>query len=68
MWLSLSVADAASGCMRMVPGSYKQGVIGHETTVDENNMLLQFQTVRDLDESGAVLYSLQSSDAPSHHG
>jgi ectoine hydroxylase-related dioxygenase (phytanoyl-CoA dioxygenase family) len=68
MWLALSVADAESGCMRMVPGSHRQGVIGHETTADDNNVLLQGQTVRDVDESGAALCPLQPGEASFHHG
>lgn len=68
MGLALSLADAESGCMRMLPGSHKQGVVGHETTADDNNALLQGQTVRDVDESGAVLCPLRPGEASFHHG
>ncbi|NVK32474.1 MAG: phytanoyl-CoA dioxygenase family protein [Gammaproteobacteria bacterium] len=68
MWLALSPANAQSGCMRMIPGSHRQGQIGHEVTDDQTNVLLQGQTVRDVDESQAVLCPLAPGEASFHHG
>ena len=68
MWLALSVADAESGCMRMLPGSHKQGAFAHDTTEDDSNVLLQGQTVRDVDEGASVLCPLQPGEASFHHG
>lgn len=68
MWLALSRATAESGCMRMIPGSHVKGRVDHELTEDPSNVLLQGQTVRDLNESDAVLCALEPGEASFHHG
>jgi len=68
VWLALSPATAESGCMRMIPGSHKHGVYKHEATEDENNVLLQGQTIRDVDETQAVMCPLKTGEASFHHG
>ncbi|WP_171236209.1 phytanoyl-CoA dioxygenase family protein [Ruegeria sp. HKCCA6837] len=67
-WLALSPADEESGCMRMLPGSHANGVISHETTEDDDNVLLQGQTVLGVDESQAKLCPLRPGEASFHHG
>ena len=67
-WLALSEASHFSGAMMMIPGSHKEGKKEHEVTNDKNNVLLQGQTVRDIDESSAVLCSLKPGQASFHHG
>ena len=68
MWLALSPATAESGCMRMLPGSHVNGVIAHETTDDDNNVLLQGQTVHGVAEEKAVMCPLRPGQASFHHG
>ena len=68
MWLALSPATATSGCMRMIPGSHKEGVHTHETGSDETNVLLQSQTIKNVDEERAVMCPLQPGEASFHHG
>lgn len=68
MWLALSSANAASGGMRMVPGSHRQARRGHRLTADEANVLFQGQTVDGVDESAAVLCALRPGEASFHHG
>ena len=68
MWLALSRADEASGCMRMVPGSHRDGRRRHRQTPDASNVLYQGQTVEDVDESEAVLCALRPGEASFHHG
>jgi len=68
MWLALSPATEASGCMRMIPGSHRQGRIEHETTEDETNVLFQGQTVNGVDEDAAVMCPLAPGEASFHHG
>ena len=68
MWLALSPANAANGCMRMVPGSHRAGRREHRLTSDDSNVLYQGQTVEDVDESRAVLCALQPGEASFHHG
>lgn len=68
MWLALSSASAESGCMRMIPGSHAAGRVGHEKTVDENNVLFQGQTVKQVNEDDAILCALNPGEASFHHG
>ncbi len=68
MWLALSPASAESGCMRMIPCSHTGGRIDHESTEDRDNVLLQGQTVRGVDEGKAVTCPLQPGEASFHHG
>ncbi len=68
MWLALSLADDTSGCMRMVPGSHKQGRLDHEDTDDESNVLFRGQSVSGVAEEEAVLCPLQPGEASFHHG
>ncbi len=68
LWLALSPATAQSGCMRMIPGSHLSGRINHRTTDDQNNVLLQGQTVDGVDEAAANMCPLQPGQASFHHG
>ncbi|MGX9355362.1 phytanoyl-CoA dioxygenase family protein [Roseobacteraceae bacterium S113] len=68
LWLALSPANEASGCMRMIPGSHTKGVWEHETSQDANNVLLQSQTVKGVPEDEAVLCPLAPGEASFHHG
>lgn len=68
MWLALSPATAESGCMRMVPGSHRQGHRQHKLMDDPNNVLFQGQTVADVTEEQARLCPLQPGQASFHHG
>lgn len=60
MWLALSPANEVSGCMRMVPGSHREGRRGHRPTADASNVLYQGQT--------AVACALRPGEAFFHHG
>jgi len=68
MWLALSPATEETGCMRMIPGSHKQGTFDHETGEDADNVLLQAQTVKDVDESSSRHCRLDPGEATFHHG
>ena len=68
LWLALSPATQESGCMRMIPGSHIGGVKHHDVTEDENNVLLQGQTIQSVDESKARLAPLAPGEASFHHG
>lgn len=68
MWLALSTADENSGCMRMVPGSHKNGMMKHEDLRDARNVLHRGQSVAGVDEAQAVHCPLQPGEASFHHG
>ncbi len=54
--------------MRMLPGSHKNGRREHDVTEDESNVLLQGQTIRDVDEEKSVMCPLRPGQASFHHG
>ena len=69
MWLALAPATDRSGCMRMIPGSHRQGNFEHSTgALDADNVLLQGQTVNGVDEARAVHCHLRPGEASFHHG
>ena len=68
MWLALSPATEQSGCMRMLPGSHKNGKQLHTLTEDENNVLFSGQTVANVSDRTAVATVLQPGQASFHHG
>lgn len=68
MWLALSPATLESGCMQMIPGSHLNGRQHHENTKDKSNVLLQGQTVRNIDENQSVTCALEAGEASFHHG
>ena len=67
-WLALSPANARSGCMQMIPGSHLEGVRDQETADDPDNVLLQSQTITNVDESLAVTCELEPGEVSLHHG
>ena len=67
-WLALSPANARSGCMQMIPGSHLEGTRDQETSDDPDNVLLQSQTIINVDESRAVSCELGPGEVSLHHG
>jgi len=67
-WLALSPATPQNGCMRMIPGSHKEGRYDHGVSDDEANILLEGQTVYGVDETQARLCPLEPGEASFHHG
>ncbi len=71
MWLALAPATEESGCMRMVPGSHRQGQIDHATNSGDGNLLLKGQYIPDVDDHGSAaseVCELQPGQASFHHG
>ncbi|MEM8922517.1 MAG: phytanoyl-CoA dioxygenase family protein [Actinomycetota bacterium] len=68
MWLALSPATEASGCMRMIPGSHRRKGLDHVNVQGDDNLLLLGQELAEVDESGAELYPLAPGEASFHHG
>ena len=68
VWLALSDASEASGCMHMIAGSHRNGQQHHHHTQDENNVLLSGQTINDIDPNQSVVASLTAGQASFHHG
>ena len=68
MWLALSPATQANGCMRLVPRSHLVGRHDHRITESDSNLLFQGQTVDGVEESQAVYCTLEPGEASFHHG
>jgi ectoine hydroxylase-related dioxygenase (phytanoyl-CoA dioxygenase family) len=68
MCLALSPASEESGCMRKIPKSHVHGRQVRDFTEDKTNVLLQGQTVKDVDEEKAVMCSLEPGEAFLNHG
>ena len=68
VWLAFSPTNKISGGMRMIPASHKHGKIYHKVTSDKDNMLLQGQTVENVNENDSVFCSLSPGQASFHHG
>lgn len=68
MWLALSPANEANGCMCLVPGSHQAGRRDHRIVDSKTNLLFQGQTVEGVDESQAVYCPLLPGEASFHHG
>ncbi|MEQ8603801.1 MAG: phytanoyl-CoA dioxygenase family protein [Marivibrio sp.] len=67
-WIALSPVTVENGCMRMVPGSHKQGKRAHVDAAAGANILSRGQTVADVAEEAAADLVLAPGEASLHHG
>ena len=69
-WLAIDDADEANGCMRVIPGSHRGGILSHGTSGRAGNLLSVDQEVpRDLfDERHAVSVPLRTGQMSLHDG
>ena len=67
-WIALTVSEPANGCMRVIPGSHKQGILEHENVHDPNLLNKRGERLRmDVDESQAVDVVLKPGEMSLHH-
>jgi len=66
-WIALTPSNAANGCMRVIPGSHKQGLLNHITVGDEANLLRRGEQVTTVDETEAADVVLQPGEMSLHH-
>ena len=68
VWIALTPVTIANGCMRMLRGTHRQGIVDHKDTWDPNNILTRGQTITEgIDESAAVSVELAQGEASFHH-
>jgi len=66
-WIALTPSHAANGCMRVIPGSHKQGLLGHANVPTGPNLLRRGEQVATgVDESTAVDVVLQPGEMSLH--
>ncbi|HJN13683.1 MAG TPA: phytanoyl-CoA dioxygenase family protein [Pirellulaceae bacterium] len=68
-WYAVDDSDVENGCMRVIPGSHRQGVIAHGESHRVGNLLSINQEVDiDVDENDAVDLILKAGQMSIHHG
>jgi len=66
-WVALTPSRPANGCMRVIPGSHKRGVLDHTNERDASNLLYRGERVAAVDESRAVDVVLGPGEMSLHH-
>jgi chlorinating enzyme len=67
-WIALTASEPANGCMRVIPGSHKQGLLEHDNIEDPNLLNRRGERLRmDVDESQAVDVVLKPGEMSLHH-
>jgi ectoine hydroxylase-related dioxygenase (phytanoyl-CoA dioxygenase family) len=68
-WIALTPSNSSNGCMRVIPGSHKLGLLDHENVHDDPNLLnRRGERVRlDVDEAQAVDIVLRPGEMSLHH-
>ena len=66
-WIALTPSNRANGCMRIIPGSHKQGLLDHANVPGGPNLLKRGEQVEvSVDESRAVDVLLQPGEMSLH--
>ncbi|MGH8468524.1 MAG: phytanoyl-CoA dioxygenase family protein [Gammaproteobacteria bacterium] len=67
-WIALTASHGANGCMRVLPGSHKQGLLDHANVRGDPNLLRRGERVKmAVDESQAIDVVLQPGEMSLHH-
>jgi phytanoyl-CoA dioxygenase PhyH len=67
-WIALLDSTGENGCMRVVPGSHRKGVLPHEEMGDADNLLNQGQEIRvEVNEADAIEVVLRAGEMSLHH-
>jgi ectoine hydroxylase-related dioxygenase (phytanoyl-CoA dioxygenase family) len=67
-WVAIADSTPENGCVRVIPGSHKWGVLPHKDTFGEDNMLSRGQQiVRPIAEDLAVDMALRAGEMSLHH-
>lgn len=67
-WIALSDVSIEAGCMRFIPGSHKGGLVAHEDTFADDNLLSRGQKITDVREEDAIHGPLKPGQMSLHHG
>jgi non-haem Fe2+, alpha-ketoglutarate-dependent halogenase len=67
-WVALTPSTVESGCMRVVPGTHKDGILAHRETWARENLLSRGQEIAvEVDEDAVVDVVLQPGEMSLHH-
>jgi ectoine hydroxylase-related dioxygenase (phytanoyl-CoA dioxygenase family) len=68
-WYAIDDSDVENGCMRVIPGSHRDGIMEHGKSTKPGNLLSINQEVRsEVDDSSAIDLVLQAGQISIHHG
>ena len=67
-WIALSDVSIEAGCMRFLPGSHKGGLVAHNDTFADDNLLSRGQEIAGVEEDRAVFGPLRPGEMSLHHG
>jgi len=65
-WIALTPSHPANGCMRVIPGSHKQGLQRHTNVRDDFNLLRRGEQITTVDESRAIDVVLRPGEMSLH--
>ncbi len=65
-WIALSQSHPGNGCMRVIPGSHKAGLLNHINVRDGANLLRRGEQLMTVDESTALDVVLQPGEMSLH--
>ena len=70
VWIALDDSNVENGCMRILPGTHRNGLLPHSVSKQPGNILAHDQEIPTeyLDESTAVDLILSAGEASLHHG
>jgi ectoine hydroxylase-related dioxygenase (phytanoyl-CoA dioxygenase family) len=69
VWYAIDDSDVENGCMRVIPGSHRGGIVEHGKSARPGNLLSINQAVHTtVDESQAVDLELKAGQISIHHG
>ena len=67
-WIALTPSTREMGCVRVLPGSHREGQLQHRDRADPRVMLSRGQTAaRDIDEAAAVDLEMAPGEVSFHH-
>ncbi|MEH6455727.1 MAG: phytanoyl-CoA dioxygenase family protein [Cocleimonas sp.] len=66
-WIALTPSIEESGCVAVIPGTHREGIVKHEDTFGEDNILTRGQKVTHIDESQAINLELRPGQMSLHH-
>ena len=66
-WIALTPSIPENGCLRVLPGSHRGGILPHREEQTEHNLLRQGQTIDGIDEAAAIDVILRPGEMSLHH-
>lgn len=68
-WIALTPSHRANGCMRVIPGSHKEGLLNHNNILDDPNVLNRRaeRVNKVVDEAQAIDVVLEPGEISLHH-